>query len=334
MGWCDRSSCRAHPVPSSGQRRAKARAPLPRRRSATGLSEARLMQTKRLWCLFITSMLEKHFVLRLKLSMCRPDAHVRDIRRKWGGKDSKECIVSRKQMVWRAVRMRFPLKCMFASNYLTFVTCRCNVSEVKLHERQANSKNDISSMMFSLNFIQYFGDATEIYCSHIGSVSDFEIICFCPGIRQVQLFIRIIVIKIVIVDVYCLWSWCQKFLQSIVLYYFVCLGYKIIQKIGEGTFSEVLKTQSLKDGKFYACKTMKQTINRYVPCVWPRPLPVSFPLHPVVSCCVLTLETWTSSSTPPVVWSELSDGDSPCSLHLMSSRAWNELSNTLNLCNF
>ncbi|XP_023208445.1 MAPK/MAK/MRK overlapping kinase isoform X3 [Xiphophorus maculatus] len=37
--------------------------------------------------------------------------------------------------------------------------------------------------------------------------------------------------------------------------------YKIIKKIGEGTFSEVLKTQNLKDGKFYACKTMKQTIN-------------------------------------------------------------------------
>ncbi|KAK1893960.1 MAPK/MAK/MRK overlapping kinase [Dissostichus eleginoides] len=38
-------------------------------------------------------------------------------------------------------------------------------------------------------------------------------------------------------------------------------GYKTIKKIGEGTFSEVVKTQSLKDGKFYACKTMKQTIN-------------------------------------------------------------------------
>lgn len=45
-----------------------------------------------------------------------------------------------------------------------------------------------------------------------------------------------------------------------------CAGYKVIKKIGEGTFSEVLKTQSLKDGKFYACKTMKQTINRYVFC--------------------------------------------------------------------
>ncbi|XP_033844221.1 MAPK/MAK/MRK overlapping kinase-like [Periophthalmus magnuspinnatus] len=38
-------------------------------------------------------------------------------------------------------------------------------------------------------------------------------------------------------------------------------GYKIIKKIGEGTFSEVVKTQSLKDGKFYACKTMKQSIS-------------------------------------------------------------------------
>lgn len=45
-----------------------------------------------------------------------------------------------------------------------------------------------------------------------------------------------------------------------------CAGYKVIKKIGEGTFSEVSKTQSLKDGKFYACKTMKQTINRYVFC--------------------------------------------------------------------
>ncbi|XP_063804630.1 MAPK/MAK/MRK overlapping kinase isoform X3 [Pseudophryne corroboree] len=34
--------------------------------------------------------------------------------------------------------------------------------------------------------------------------------------------------------------------------------YKIISKIGEGTFSEVVKTQSLKDGNYYACKKMKQ----------------------------------------------------------------------------
>ncbi|XP_061651943.1 MAPK/MAK/MRK overlapping kinase-like isoform X1 [Phyllopteryx taeniolatus] len=38
-------------------------------------------------------------------------------------------------------------------------------------------------------------------------------------------------------------------------------GYKIIKKIGEGSFSVVVKTQSLKDGKTYACKTMKQTMN-------------------------------------------------------------------------
>ncbi|XP_066541937.1 MAPK/MAK/MRK overlapping kinase-like isoform X2 [Hoplias malabaricus] len=38
-------------------------------------------------------------------------------------------------------------------------------------------------------------------------------------------------------------------------------GYKIIKKVGEGTFSEVVKVQNLKDGKYYACKTMKQSIN-------------------------------------------------------------------------
>ncbi|XP_030299097.1 MAPK/MAK/MRK overlapping kinase [Sparus aurata] len=38
-------------------------------------------------------------------------------------------------------------------------------------------------------------------------------------------------------------------------------GYKAIKKIGQGTFSEVVKTLSLKDLKFYACKTLKQTIN-------------------------------------------------------------------------
>ncbi|KAG9481878.1 hypothetical protein GDO78_010876 [Eleutherodactylus coqui] len=34
--------------------------------------------------------------------------------------------------------------------------------------------------------------------------------------------------------------------------------YKIINKIGEGTFSEVVKAQSLRDGHYYACKKMKQ----------------------------------------------------------------------------
>uniref|UniRef100_A0A8C5PV80 MAPK/MAK/MRK overlapping kinase n=1 Tax=Leptobrachium leishanense TaxID=445787 RepID=A0A8C5PV80_9ANUR len=34
--------------------------------------------------------------------------------------------------------------------------------------------------------------------------------------------------------------------------------YKTVGKIGEGTFSEVLKTLSLKDGNYYACKKMKQ----------------------------------------------------------------------------
>ncbi|XP_029453827.1 MAPK/MAK/MRK overlapping kinase isoform X2 [Rhinatrema bivittatum] len=34
--------------------------------------------------------------------------------------------------------------------------------------------------------------------------------------------------------------------------------YKIVSKIGEGTFSDVMKTRSLKDGNYYACKKMKQ----------------------------------------------------------------------------
>uniref|UniRef100_A0A8I3MWI5 MOK protein kinase n=1 Tax=Canis lupus familiaris TaxID=9615 RepID=A0A8I3MWI5_CANLF len=34
--------------------------------------------------------------------------------------------------------------------------------------------------------------------------------------------------------------------------------YKAIGKIGEGTFSEVMKMQSLRDGSYYACKQMKQ----------------------------------------------------------------------------
>ncbi|KAI4903718.1 hypothetical protein NFI96_030767 [Prochilodus magdalenae] len=38
-------------------------------------------------------------------------------------------------------------------------------------------------------------------------------------------------------------------------------GYKTIKKIGEGTFSDVVKVQNLKDGKHYACKTMKQSVN-------------------------------------------------------------------------
>ncbi|XP_008062281.1 MAPK/MAK/MRK overlapping kinase isoform X2 [Carlito syrichta] len=34
--------------------------------------------------------------------------------------------------------------------------------------------------------------------------------------------------------------------------------YKAVGKIGEGTFSEVMKIQSLRDGRYYACKQMKQ----------------------------------------------------------------------------
>ncbi|NXK50325.1 MOK kinase, partial [Chauna torquata] len=39
---------------------------------------------------------------------------------------------------------------------------------------------------------------------------------------------------------------------------FLFLEYKPVGKTGEGTFSDVLKTLSLSDGKYYACKRMKQ----------------------------------------------------------------------------
>ncbi|XP_055449163.1 MAPK/MAK/MRK overlapping kinase isoform X7 [Psammomys obesus] len=39
-------------------------------------------------------------------------------------------------------------------------------------------------------------------------------------------------------------------------------NYKAIGKIGEGTFSEVMKMQNLRDGNYYACKQMKQHFER------------------------------------------------------------------------
>lgn len=44
---------------------------------------------------------------------------------------------------------------------------------------------------------------------------------------------------------------------------FLFLEYKPVCKIGEGTFSDVLKMLSLRDGKYYACKCMKQHFKRY-----------------------------------------------------------------------
>ena len=40
--------------------------------------------------------------------------------------------------------------------------------------------------------------------------------------------------------------------------------YRILGKKGEGTFSEVLKCQSIEDGQYYACKRMKQQFERLV----------------------------------------------------------------------
>lgn len=38
---------------------------------------------------------------------------------------------------------------------------------------------------------------------------------------------------------------------------FTCVEYRLISKKGEGTFSEVLKAQSIKTGKYVAIKCMK-----------------------------------------------------------------------------
>lgn len=43
---------------------------------------------------------------------------------------------------------------------------------------------------------------------------------------------------------------------------FCFVDYKPIGRMGEGTFSEVLKCQSVLDGKLYACKKMKQKYDR------------------------------------------------------------------------
>jgi hypothetical protein len=37
----------------------------------------------------------------------------------------------------------------------------------------------------------------------------------------------------------------------------------MLSKKGEGTFSEVLKCQNVRDGTYWACKKMKQHFKRY-----------------------------------------------------------------------
>lgn len=39
---------------------------------------------------------------------------------------------------------------------------------------------------------------------------------------------------------------------------FFFVDYRMLSKMGEGTFSEVLKCQNHVDGQLYACKRMKQ----------------------------------------------------------------------------
>ena len=51
-----------------------------------------------------------------------------------------------------------------------------------------------------------------------------------------------------------MYSHLRSFLMSDL---FTCVEYRLISKKGEGTFSEVLKAQSIKTGKYVAIKCMK-----------------------------------------------------------------------------
>lgn len=46
--------------------------------------------------------------------------------------------------------------------------------------------------------------------------------------------------------------------------------YRLVAKKGEGTFSEVLKAQNVKDGKYYAIKCMKNRFDS-IDQVWDNP---------------------------------------------------------------
>ena len=46
------------------------------------------------------------------------------------------------------------------------------------------------------------------------------------------------------------------------LFCFLSIEYRILGKKGEGTFSEVLKVQDIRDGTYFACKKMKQRYER------------------------------------------------------------------------
>jgi renal tumor antigen len=47
-------------------------------------------------------------------------------------------------------------------------------------------------------------------------------------------------------------------IESIGILTLLVIEYRLISKKGEGTFSEVLKAQSIKTGKYVAIKCMKQ----------------------------------------------------------------------------
>ena len=52
------------------------------------------------------------------------------------------------------------------------------------------------------------------------------------------------------------------FLIYVMMVSFSPKEYRILGKKGEGTFSEVLKVQDVRDGNYFACKKMKQRYER------------------------------------------------------------------------
>ena len=57
------------------------------------------------------------------------------------------------------------------------------------------------------------------------------------------------------------WEGCNNEYDKF-FFFFLLKDYRIAGRMGEGTFSEVLKCQSLVDGKMYACKRMKQKYSK------------------------------------------------------------------------
>ncbi|OXB56877.1 hypothetical protein ASZ78_007250, partial [Callipepla squamata] len=81
--------------------------------------------------------------------------------------------------------------------------------------------------------------------------------------------------------------------------------YKPVCKIGEGTFSDVLKMLNLRDGKYYACKCMKQHF---------KSLPICFFSDKKAGCLSLICELMDMNIYELIkgMWHMLQQTNSPC----------------------